>query len=65
MITNINQTGFFVILPRYGLEGFILFSEQDKKINENLKTNEGEVRIVILIFFNYVKKNKIGFLYKK
>lgn len=34
MITNIAANGFSVILPRYGLEGFINFSNEDKEKNK-------------------------------
>jgi len=33
MITNIIANGFSVILPRYGLEGFIEFEKEDKEKN--------------------------------
>ncbi len=34
VITSIDQSGFSVILPQYGMEGYILFSEEEKLENE-------------------------------
>lgn len=45
MITNINENGFFVILPRYGLEGFIPFNEEDKNKNKE-REGKSDLKIV-------------------
>lgn len=46
MVTNITPNGFFVILPRYGLEGFIEFSKEDKEKNVS-KGKEINTKFVI------------------
>ena len=46
MITNIAANGFSVILPRYGLEGFIEFGEEDRKRNSEGK-EEFRTRVIV------------------
>jgi S1 domain len=38
MISSISKTGVFVVVPRYGLEGLIKFTEEDIRSNEKLLT---------------------------
>lgn len=47
MITNIISNGFFVILPRYGLEGFIEFLKEDQEWNEGSGKEEIRTRFRI------------------
>lgn len=56
MITNINEKGFFVILPRYGLEGFISFNEEDENKNKE-RESKSDLKIVhnkdlVKMYFN-------------
>ena len=46
IVTGILGKGFSVILPKYGLEGFIEFSSEDVKINKQL-IREDKLNIVI------------------
>jgi len=47
VVNNITENGIGVIIPKYGLEGNVFFSEDDKTLN---KKNQAENDITLDFF---------------
>lgn len=49
MISSVSKSGFNVVVPRYGLEGQIKFSEEDILSNEKLLTELKQSQQLIIV----------------
>ncbi|EGR33437.1 rnb family protein, putative [Ichthyophthirius multifiliis] len=59
MVSSINQKGFIVIIPRYGLEGQIQFNEQDLDDNEKLLQELLQKEDLIIDFITNRNRHKL------
>jgi len=49
-VTSIQKEGVMVLVPRYGLEGMVYFSDEDTRLNEQLWSQEAGIIYVFNLY---------------
>lgn len=58
MVSSISKIGVSVVVPRYGLEGLIKFSDEDVKQNERLLEELKQGQQLIIVRKTHTNKNQ-------